>query len=58
VDGTVLSGHEIVIACVIDGEVNGETTSVDELNASSLLLVDGSSVDVLLVGIRLTLQLL
>ena len=58
VDGAVLSGHEIVVASVVDGEVNGEATSVDEGHTSGLLIVDRSSIDVLLVRVRLTFQLL
>ena len=58
VDGAVFCRHEVVVAGVVDWEVDRETSSVDESHATGLLLVDCAGVDVLLVRIRLTLQLL
>ena len=58
VDGAVFCRHEVVVAGVVDWEVDRKTTSVDEGHATSLLLVDCASVDVLLVRVRLAFQLL
>ena len=58
VDGAVFCRHEVVIARVVDREVDRKTASVDEGHAAGLLLVDSASVDVLLVRISLALQLL
>ena len=57
-DGAVLSGHEVIASGVIIREVNGETTRVDEGHATCLRFVKSSSIDILLIRISLTLQLL
>ena len=58
VDGTILCGHEVVASRIVIGEVNGETTRIDEGHSTGLRFVKGSSIDILLVRISLTLQLL
>lgn len=54
----VLSRSEVVhVLLTVDGEVDGETTSVDEGHAATLLLGLSTSVHVFGVRIRLTLKL-
>ena len=53
----VLGGDEVVIAWVIVREVNRETSSVEELHASGLLLANGACIHILLVGVCLTFEL-
>ena len=57
-DRAVLSSNEIVVTSVVGWEVNRETSSIDEGHTAGLLLVNGASIDILLVGLRLSLQLL
>ena len=57
-DRAVLSGNEIVVSSIIDWEVNGETTGVNEGHATCLLLIDSTSIDILLIWLGLALQLL
>ena len=56
--GAVLSGDEIVVASIIHWEVNGKTTGVDECHTARFLLIDCASINIFLVGIGLTLELL
>ena len=58
VDGAVLSGHEVIASWVVIREVNGETTRVNEGHSSCLRFIESSSVDILLIRVSLTLQLL
>lgn len=58
VDGAVLSGHEVIASWVVTREVNGETTRVNEGHASCLRFIESSSVDILLIRVSLTLELL
>jgi len=58
VHGTVLSGDEVVVASIIHGEVNGKATGVDECHTARFLLIDSAGINIFLVGIRLTLELL
>ena len=58
VDGAILSRHEVIASRVVVGEVNGETTRVDEGHTTCLRFIEGSSIDILLIRISLTLQLL
>ena len=57
-DGAVFRGHKVVVSRVVDGEVNRETTGIDKGHTGPLLLIDGTSVDILLIWISLTLKLL
>jgi len=58
VDRAVLSGSEVVhILLTVGGEVDRKTASVDEGHAAAFLLDFGASVDILLVGVGLTLEL-
>ena len=57
-DGTVFCRNEIVVSGIVGGEVDGKTSSVDEGHSTCLLLVDSSSIDVLLVRLSLAFQLL
>ena len=54
-DRAVLSGNEIVVSSIIDWEVNGKTTGVNEGHATCLLLIDSTSIDILLVWLGLAL---
>ena len=57
-DRAILSGHEVVASWIVIREVNGEAARVDEGHASGLRFVESSSIDILLIGISLTLELL
>ena len=57
-DRAILSGHEVVASWVVVREVNGEATRVDEGHSTCLRFVESSSVDILLIGVSLTLELL
>ena len=56
--GAVFRRHEVIVAGVVYWEVDRKTAGVDEGHATSLLLIDSASIDVLLVRVRLALQLL
>ena len=53
----VLGGDEVVIAWVIVREVNRETSSVEELHASGLLLANSTCIYIFLIGVCLTFEL-
>ena len=53
----VLSCDEVVIARVIVWEVNRETSSIEELHASGLLLANSTCIYIFLVGVCLTFEL-
>ena len=57
-DKAVLNGSEIVGFSVVDGEINRETSGVNESHSTSHLLNYGIRVDVYLVGVFLAFKLL
>ena len=57
-DGAVLGGNEVVVSCIINREIYGQTTRVDELHTTCLLLGDSASIYIFLGGVCLSLQLL
>lgn len=57
-NGAVLSSSEVVhVLLTVGREVDRQTTSINEGHAAALLLDFGASVDILLVGVCLTLEL-
>ena len=57
-DGAVLGGNEVVVSRIIDREIYGQTTGVDELHTTCLLFGDSASIYIFLGGVCLSLELL
>ena len=55
---TVLSGDEIVVTSIIHGEVDGKATGVDKCHTARFLLIDSAGINIFLVGICLSFELL
>ncbi len=57
-DRAVLSGDKVVVSSIVDWEIDGQATSVDEFSDVCFLLVDSASINIFLGSLRLSLELL
>ena len=51
----ILSRHEVVVPGIVHWEIDGKTARVDKGHSAGLLLINGSRVDIFLVGVGFSL---